>query len=74
MYDLTNLPHKALGFAGGLSCSMGRGGSGEMTWEEITERLQGQLSVGVGVPGWQPSMHLLLHFHRLHRSPVDFKN
>ena len=42
--------------------------------ERSPERLQGPLGVGVGFPGWQRRMLLLLHFHRLQRSPVDFKN
>lgn len=50
VYDLTNLHHKELGIAGGLSCSMGRGGSGEMTWGEITRETAGAAGCRCWVP------------------------
>lgn len=50
MYDLTHLHHKELGFAAGLSCSVGRGGSGEMTWGEVTRGAAGAPECRCWVP------------------------
>lgn len=50
MYDLTNLNHKELLLAAGLSYSMDRGGSGEMTGERSPKSLHGDSGCRCWVP------------------------